>query len=111
MNTQITVLIADDHPIFRKGLREIIEAEPSLQLVGEAEDGARALAMLRALRPQVAVLDVDMPQMDGISVARAMQQENLSTAIVLLTMHRNEHFFNAALDLRVRGHVLKDSSV
>ena len=54
---------------------------------------ARALAMLRALRPQVAVLDVDMPQMDGVSVARAMQQENLSIAVVLLTMHRNEQFF------------------
>lgn len=111
MNTQITVLIADDHPIFRKGLREIIEAEPSLQLIGEADDGARALAMLRASRPQVAVLDVDMPQLDGISVARHVQQEDLSTAIVLLTMHRNERFFNAALDLGVRGYVLKDSAV
>jgi DNA-binding NarL/FixJ family response regulator len=110
MNTEITVLIADDHPIFRKGLREILEAEPSLQLVGEAEDGARALSMLRALRPQVAVLDVDMPQLDGISVARAVQQENLSTAIVLLTMHRHEDYFNAALDLGVRGYVLKDSA-
>ena len=111
MNTEISVLIADDHPIFRKGLREIVEAEPSLQLVGEAEDGARALTMLRALRPQVAVLDVDMPQIDGISVARAAQQENLSTAIILLTMHRHEHFFNAALDQGVRGYVLKDSAV
>jgi DNA-binding NarL/FixJ family response regulator len=111
MASEITVLIADDHPIFRKGLREILESEPSLRLVGEAEDGMRALAMLRDLRPQVAVLDVDMPQLDGISVARAVQQENLSTAIVLLTMHRHEHFFNAALDLGVRGYVLKDSAV
>ena len=111
MSNEITVLIADDHPIFRKGLREIIEAEVSLKLVGEAEDGARALAVLRALRPQVAVLDVDMPQMDGISVARAMGQEGLPTAIVLLTMHRNERFFNAALNLGVRGYVLKDSAV
>ena len=111
MSNEITVLIADDHPIFRKGLREIIQAEPSLELVGEAEDGARALAVLRALRPQVAVLDVDMPQLDGVSVARAVQQENLPTAIVLLTMHRNERFFNAALDLGVRGYVLKDSAV
>jgi DNA-binding NarL/FixJ family response regulator len=111
MTTEISVLIADDHPIFRKGLREIIETEPSLQLVGEAEDGARALTLLRALRPQVAVLDVDMPQLDGISVARAVQQENLSIAIVLLTMHRHERFFNAALDQGVRGYVLKDSAV
>jgi DNA-binding NarL/FixJ family response regulator len=110
MNTEITVLIADDHPIFRKGLREILEAEPSLRLVGEAEDGARALSMLRALRPQVAVLDVDMPELDGIGVARAVRQENLPTAIVLLTMHRHEDYFNAALDLGVSGYVLKDSA-
>lgn len=111
MSNEITVLIADDHPIFRKGLREILEVEPSLRLIGEAEDGVSALEMLRALRPQVAVLDVDMPQLDGISVARAVQQEKLATAIVLLTMHRHEHFFNAALDLGVRGYVLKDSAV
>ena len=111
MHNKITVLIADDHPIFRKGLREIIQAEPSLQLVGEAEDGAQALSLLRELSPQVAVLDVDMPQLDGVSVARAVQQENLPTAIVLLTMHRNERFFNAALDLGVCGYVLKDSAI
>lgn len=110
MNTEITVLIADDHPIFRKGLREIIQVEPGLKLVAEVEDGALALARLRELRPQVAVLDVDMPQMDGISVARALRQEGLPTAIVLLTMHRNERFFNAALDLGVQGYVLKDSA-
>ena len=111
MSNEITVLIADDHPIFRKGLREIIQAEVSLKLVAEVEDGACALSALQALRPQVAVLDVDMPQLDGISVARAAQQENLPTAIVLLTMHRNERFFNAALDLGVQGYVLKDSAV
>ena len=111
MTNPITVIIADDHPIFRKGLREIIQAEPSLQLVAELEDGERALSSLRELRPQVAVLDVDMPQLDGISVARAVRQEQLPTAIVLLTMHRNERFFNAALDLGVQGYVLKDSAV
>ena len=111
MTNPITVIIADDHPIFRKGLREIVEEEPSLQLVAEAADGLRALALIRELRPQVAVLDVDMPQQDGIGVARTVEQERLPTAIVLLTMHRNERFFNAALDLGVRGYVLKDSAV
>jgi len=108
MNT-ITVLIADDHPIFRKGLREIITAEPSLKLVAEVEDGARALQAIRSQRPQVAVLDVDMPEPDGISVARTVKEERLPVAVVLLTMHRNERFFNAALDLGVAGYVLKDS--
>ncbi len=110
MSEEITVLIADDHPIFRKGLREIIAAEPSLQLVAEVEDGARALKAIRAQLPQVAVLDVDMPQQDGITVARAIKDEGLPVAVVLLTMHRNERFFNAALDLGVQGYVLKDSA-
>jgi DNA-binding NarL/FixJ family response regulator len=111
MNTEITVLIADDHPIFRKGLREIITAEPSLKLVAEVQDGARALEAIRAQLPQVAVLDVDMPQADGITVARTVKEEGLPVAVVLLTMHRNERFFNAALDLGVAGYVLKDSAV
>jgi DNA-binding NarL/FixJ family response regulator len=111
MPEQITVLIADDHPIFRKGLREIITAEPSLKLVAELEDGASALQAIRSQLPQVAVLDVDMPQQDGITVARTIKEEGLPVAVVLLTMHRNERFFNAALDLGVAGYVLKDSAV
>jgi len=108
---EITVLIADDHPIFRKGLREIISAEPGLNLVAEVEDGARALEAIRSRLPQVAVLDVDMPQLDGITLARTVKEEGLPVAVVLLTMHRNERFFNAALDLGVAGYVLKDSAV
>ncbi len=111
MLAKITVLIADDHPIFRKGLREIIEAEPGLQLLGEAEDGERALELLQQHQPQVAVLDVDMPHADGLAVTRAIKAAQWPIAIVLLTMHHNERFFNAALDLGVQGYVLKDSAI
>lgn len=111
MNTEITVLIADDHPIFRKGLCEIIAAEPGLKLVAAVEDGESALEMIRAHCPRVAVLDVDMPGKDGIAVARAIKESRLPVAVVLLTMHRNERFFNAALDLGVQGYVLKDSAI
>jgi DNA-binding NarL/FixJ family response regulator len=110
MGHEITVLIADDHPIFRKGLRELITAEPGLNLVAEVEDGAHALAAIRSQLPQVAVLDVDMPQQDGITVARTIKEDGLPVAVVLLTMHRNERFFNAALDLGIAGYVLKDSA-
>ena len=111
MLNEITVLIADDHPIFRKGLREIIAAEPSLKLVAEVEDGETALTMIQKHRPQVAVLDVDMPRKDGIEVARAVKESRLPVAILLLTMHREERFFNAALDLGVAGYVLKDGAI
>ena len=108
MEPEIRVLIAEDHPIFRKGLRQIVEAEPSLKVVAEAEDGEQALELIQASRPQVAVLDVDMPRKDGLAVAREVQSLGLGVALIFLTMHKNERFFNAALDSGVKGYVLKD---
>lgn len=111
MSNEITVLIADDHPIFRKGLRQLIETDPGLQIVAEAEDGQQALTQLQACRPQVAVLDVDMPHQDGLAVARAVHEMRLPVSLIFLTMHKNERFFNAALDAGVKGYVLKDSAL
>lgn len=110
MNSEITVLIADDHPIFRKGLRQIIETDPSLKIVAEAEDGESALAQMQACCPQVAVLDVDMPGKDGLAVAREVRELRLPVSLIFLTMHKNERFFNAALDTGAKGYVLKDSA-
>jgi DNA-binding NarL/FixJ family response regulator len=107
----LRILIADDHPVFRKGLRQIIEDEPGFAVVAEAEDGAAALALLRERRPDVAVLDIDMPRMDGFEVIRAVRSEGLQVALVILTMHKDEEFFSQALALDVRGYILKDSAV
>ena len=108
---EITVLIADDHPIFRKGLRQIIETDAELNIVAEASDGGEALEKIRILKPQVAVLDVDMPKLDGLEVVNCLKEENLSTAVILLTMYKEDRFFNAALDAGVSGYVLKDSAI
>ena len=107
---KITVLIADDHPIFRRGLRQIIEKDAALQIVAEVGDGDAALAQMSALQPRVAVLDVDMPKRDGFAVVRSAQAEKLPCAIVFLTMYKEERFFNAALDAGVTGYVIKDSA-
>jgi DNA-binding NarL/FixJ family response regulator len=111
MGGEVRVLIADDHPIFRQGLRQVIESHPTLTVVAEASDGNQALEHLQAADVNVAVLDVTMPVKDGFAVARAVREGRLPVAIVFLTMHRDEHYLNAAIDLGVRGYVLKDNAI
>jgi DNA-binding NarL/FixJ family response regulator len=107
----ITVLIADDHPIFRRGLRQIIEVDAGIKIVAEVEDGESALAALRKLQPKIAILDIDMPKKDGFELAHIIHKEQLAIAVVFLTMYKEERFFNAALDAGVQGYVLKDSAI
>ncbi len=111
MLNEIKILIVDDHPIFRRGLRQVIEADPKLKVVGETENGVRALELIENLHPAVVVADIDMPQMSGLELARKIQDKNLETALVFLTMHNDETMFNAAMDLHVQGYVLKDNAV
>lgn len=111
MNTKATILIADDHPVFRRGLKTVIESEPDLKVVAEADDGASALAAIETYKPDLVVLDVNMPQMNGFDVVRKLQTARSKAAVVFLTMHRDEEMFNAAMDLDVNGYILKDSAV
>lgn len=111
MASEIKVFIADDHPIFRHGLRQIIERAPQIVVVDEAEDGETAWQKLRATDAEVAILDVDMPGRDGFEVARAVRDARLKIAVVFLTMHKDEHFLNQALDLGVKGYIIKDSAL
>ncbi|MBI3651279.1 MAG: response regulator transcription factor [Acidobacteria bacterium] len=105
------ILIADDHPIFRKGLRQVIETDARLKVVAEADDGIAALELLRQLRPDIAILDIHMPNMSGFELAQAVQQQGIEVAVIFLTMHKAEDLFNAAMDMGVKGYVLKDSAV
>jgi DNA-binding NarL/FixJ family response regulator len=106
----ITILIADDHPIFRKGLRDIIAAEPSLRLVAEVADGLAAWEQLRNLTPAVAVLDLEMPGLDGLEVAGRVRRARLAVALIVLTMHKEEDLFHHAMDAGVLGYLLKDNA-
>jgi len=111
MATQIKIVMADDHPVVRQGLRQMIEADKALTIVAEAGDGRTALEMIETHQPDVAVLDVDMPLMDGFAVARALRRTHPAIEVVFLTMHSEEEIFQAAMDLGVKGYVLKDSAV
>ncbi len=111
MSNEIQIIIADDHPIFRRGLRAMIESEPGFTVVGEADNGEKALSLITEFEPDIAVLDVDMPGQDGFETTRAVSKLNLATGLIFLTMHNTESMFNAALDLGVKGYVLKDSAL
>jgi two-component system, NarL family, response regulator DegU len=111
MKTEITIVIADDHPVFCQGLRQIIEIEQGINVIGEARDGAAALSMIKELKPQVAVLDINMPKMKGFEVARELRQQGLKAGIIFLTMYDDERMFNEALNVGALGYLLKDSAL
>ncbi len=111
MSEQIHVIIADDHPIVRQGLRQVIERENDLKVLAESDDGTAALESIYALKPDVAVLDVDMPKMDGFEVLCRLREQKITIAVIILTVHYEEAFFKKALELGAQGYLLKDSAI
>jgi len=111
MKDKLTILIADDHPMIRDSLRNAIESNAEWEVAGEAQDGEVALELINKLQPAIAILDISMPNRNGFEVVRALRQKKVQTQVIFLTMHRDEDFFQRALDLDVRGYVLKDSAV
>ncbi|MBE3589492.1 MAG: response regulator transcription factor [Firmicutes bacterium] len=106
--TRIRVLVADDHPLFRQGLRRALELSDRLQVVGEARDGQECLEQLRILRPDVLLLDLTMPRLNGVEVARQAKAEQPGLRILVLTMHDNEEYLVEAVQAGVDGYVVKD---
>lgn len=111
MSDGLSIVIADDHPLFRKGLTEVLRGEPRFDIVAEAADGEAALAAIARFRPRLAILDVDMPKLDGLAVAEAIRDRGLGALPILLTMHAEGDLLRRALELGVRGYILKDNAV
>lgn len=106
----ITIVIADDHEMVRRGLRMTIAAEPDLVLLGEATTGCEAVQLVTQLQPALVLLDVQMPDMDGVAAAKTIRQTHPATAVVMLTSFAEDAQLYAALDAGVIGYLLKDIS-
>jgi two-component system, NarL family, response regulator NreC len=107
---KIRILLADDHTLIRGGLRLLAEQQPDLVVVGEAEDGRQAVAMAATLKPDVAVLDIGMPNLNGIEAAKQITEGDSRAAVVILSMHADETYILRALKAGARGYLLKDST-
>ena len=105
-----TVLVADDHPLFRSGVVRAVEAWPELELVAEAADGRGALTLIQQLAPAVAVLDLRLPDLDGIEITRAVTRDKLPTRVLLLTAFADEVLVYRALEAGASGYVTKDAT-
>jgi DNA-binding NarL/FixJ family response regulator len=109
MSAAVRVLLADDHPIFREGLRTALAASAELDLVGEAGDGAQALELVTALRPDVVLMDLTMPGMSGLEATRLIRAREDPPAVLILTMHEDDESLFAAVRAGAAGYLLKDA--
>jgi DNA-binding NarL/FixJ family response regulator len=108
--SNLRILVADDHPVILKMVKEILEAEPHLQVVGEAKDGPQAVTQAEALKPDVVVLNVNMPTMSGFEVARRIRIRHPNSAIVILSSHKNGQFIAEARKVGARAYVQKSDA-
>src|SRR5215213_1656157 len=104
------LLIADDHALVREGLRTILSGEDGIEVVAEAHDGQQALALCRDLEPDLVLMDVRMPVMDGLEATRKIKQEMPRTSVMMVTMHENPDYLFEAVKAGAAGYVLKDAS-
>ncbi len=107
----IRVAIADDHALFREGLKRLLEAEPSIQLVGDASDGREAVALVRDASPDVLLLDVSMPGRDGLEIVRELKQRDPRLRILMLTAHPEDHYAIRCLKSGADGYLTKQQAV
>lgn len=108
---QRTIIIADDHPFFRKGLLQLLRSVKTIKVIGEAETGPDALSMIGTLKPDAAVLDIDMPLMRGLEVLEEMNRKKLTTSVIFMTMYKEPELVRRALSLGAKGYLLKESVV
>jgi DNA-binding NarL/FixJ family response regulator len=103
------LILADDHHLLRKGFKSLLSSEPGLEVVGEASTGLEAIEMCRSLEPDLILMDVRMPEMDGITATRRIKQDRPGVGVLMVTIHENPDYLLEALDAGAAGYVLKDA--
>ena len=111
MADPIRIVLADDRPVVLKGLKVCVEEDRRNIVVAEAAEGEKALACIRNLQPDLAILDIDMPKLDGFGVVKELNRLNFSTKIIFLTLHDDEKVFDSAMQLGAKGYLLKESAM
>jgi len=107
---KVRILLADDHKLMRSGLRLLIEQQSDLSVVGEASDGREAVSLAKSLRPDVAVMDISMPNLNGVEAAHQITHSQPETGVIILSMHPDESYVLRALKAGAKGYLLKDSA-
>ena len=110
MNIVLKTLLVDDHPVFRQGLRQVITSEPNFHVVAEAAGGLACLDLVVKCKVDLLVLDIGLPDLNGLEIVRRLQANRSNVKVVILTMHAEEELFNKALNLDVKGYLLKDNA-
>jgi DNA-binding NarL/FixJ family response regulator len=109
MSEQITVLLADDHALVRRGFRRILEDDEGMKVVGEAANGVEAIRMAYELKPKVVVMDLSMPELDGVQATKEIVKHLPGTEVLILSMHADDNYVRNALDAGAKGYLLKSS--
>lgn len=111
MNQKIKIIIADDHPLFRMGVKSLLLSNDTIDLLAEAENGEEAISLIEKHNPDIVILDIDMPKMNGTEVAKFIKTKELEIKIIFLTSHSNLQTFNRAIELNVKGFLFKESAL
>lgn len=107
---KIRILLADDHTLVRSGIRSLLEDEPGLSVIGEAEDGRTAVTMASQLKPDVVVMDIAMPLLNGLEATRQIKTQCPGVKVLILSMHDNEEYIRQVLEAGAMGYILKDAA-